>query len=50
MVMFILHAEVAVVVVVVAHSDDSVVTSVVVYDELGTGNVEGALVDASSPA
>ena len=46
---FTLHAEeVVVVVVVVAQSDGSVVKSVVEYDELGTGNVERAQVDASS--
>ena len=60
MVMFTLHAEeeeeeeeevvvVVVVVVVVAPSDGSVVTSVVEYDELGTGDIERAQVDASSP-
>ena len=50
MVMFALHAEEdVIVVVVVAQSDGSVVTSVVEYDELGTGDVERAQVDASSP-
>ena len=50
MVMFAFHAEVLVevVIVVVAPSDGSVVTSVVEYNELGTGDVERAQVDASS--
>ena len=47
MVMFALHAEV--VVVVVVPSDGSVVTSVAEFDELGTGDVERAQVDPSSP-
>ena len=48
---FTLHAKevIVVVVVVVAQSDGSVVTSVVQYDELGTGEVERAQADASSP-
>ena len=46
MVMFALHAEV---VVVVLPSDGSVVTWVAELDELGTGDVERAQVDASSP-
>ena len=33
----------------VAQSDVSVVTSVVEYDELGTGDVERAQIDTSSP-
>ena len=49
MVMFTLHAEEIVVVIIVAQWDGSVVTSVVEYDELGTGDVERAQVDASSP-
>ena len=64
MVVFALHAEevvvvivvvvvvviVVVVVVVVVHApwDDSFVTSVVEYDELKTGDVERAQVDAST--
>ena len=48
MAMFTLHAE-EVVVVAEAQSDDSVVTSIVGYDELGTGDVERTQVEASSP-
>ena len=40
---------VVVLVVVFAQSDGSVLTSVVEYDELGTGDVERAQFDASSP-
>ena len=40
---------VVVVVVVVAQSEGSVVTPVVEYDEFGTGHVERAQIDASSP-
>ena len=47
MVMFALHAEE--VVVIVAQSDGSAVTSIVEYDELGTGDVERTQVEASSP-
>ena len=47
--MFTLRAEYVVVVIVVAQSDGSVVTSIVEYEELGTGDVERAQVDASLP-
>jgi len=40
---------VVVVVVVVVPSDGSVVTSVAEFDELGTGDVERAQVNVSSP-
>ena len=47
MVMFTLHAEE--IEVVVAQSEESVVTSVEEYEELGTGDVERTQVDVSSP-
>ena len=47
MVMFTLHTEQ--IVVVVAQSDGSVVTSVVEYEELGTWDVESTQVEALSP-
>ena len=46
MVMFVLHAQV---VVAVVPSDGFVVKSVAEFDELGTGDVDRAQVDASSP-
>ena len=51
MVVFTLNAEdvVEIVVLVIALSDGSDVTSVVEYDELVTWDVERAQVDASSP-
>ena len=35
--------------IIVVENNVSVVTSVVEYDELGTGNVERAQIDTSSP-